>query len=299
MATKSSRRTPEQGRAERRRRDRERAREATEALLTSEGWRRWVRARAIFHCYSLQNTLLLAHQCAERGITPRRVAGFRTWQKLGRCVRKGEAALWVMAPLPIKRRDGEAEEPGEERLFFRSVPVFELSQTDVVPGVEPEPLEPPSVPIDGDSHAELLEPLAALARELGYVMSYAELDGACGGFCDYRARRIVIEERQAPNAKVRVAVHELAHALGASSERFGRDRAEVIVECAAFIVCSGLGLPTDGESMPYLASWGEDGALDAITEAAGQIDEIAARIEQAVGLQATQNEANGSAPAAA
>lgn len=281
-----AKRLSEQKRAERRERDRERARQATEALLTSDGWRRWVRARAVFHSYSLQNTLLLAYQCAARGITPTRVGGFRAWLKLGRCVRKGEVALWVMAPMPIKQRDrDDREEPGKERLLFRSVPVFELSQTDVLPGVEPEPLEPPSVAIDGDSHAHLLEPLGALADELGYTLSFAELDGARGGFCDYSAKRIVIEERQAPNAKVRVAVHELAHALGVSSERFGRDRAEVIVECAAFIVCSGLGLPTDGESVPYLAGWGENGALEAITEAAELIDEIAARIENATGLK--------------
>jgi len=129
----------------------------------------------------------------------------------------------------------------------------------------------------------VLEPLAAQAGELGYVMSYAELDGVRGGFCDYRAKRIVIEDGMAPNAKVRVAVHELCHALGVSSDRFERDRAEVIVECAAFVVCSGLGLQTGGESVPCLVGWGEDGALEAITEAAELIDAIAARIEQAAG----------------
>lgn len=190
-----------------------------------------------------------------------------------------------MAPMPVKQRDRDPEEPGEERLLFRSVPVFELSQTDVLPGVEPEPLEPPSVAIDGDTHADLLEPLGELATDIGYTLSFAKLDGSRGGFCDYRGKRIVIEDRQAPNAKVRVAVHELAHALGVSSERFGRDRAEVIVECAAFIVCSGLGLATDGESVPYLAGWGENGALEAITEAAELIDQIAARIENAAGLE--------------
>lgn len=280
-----AKRLSEQKRAERRERDRERARKAAEALLTSDGWRRWVGARAVFHSYSLQNTLLLAYQCAARGITPTRVGGFRAWLKLGRCVRKGEVALWVMAPMPIKQRERDPEEPAEKRLLFRSVPVFELSQTDVLPGVEPAPLEPPSVAIDGDSHAHLLARLDALAGELGYFMSYAELDADRGGFCDYRAKRIVIEDRQAPNAKVRVAIHELAHALGVSSKRFGRDRAEVIVECAAFIVCSGLGLPTDGESVPYLASRGENGALEAITDATELIDEIAARIENAAGLK--------------
>ena len=53
MAKKSSRRSSEQKRAERRERDRERARQATEALLTSEGWQRWLRARAVFHSYCL------------------------------------------------------------------------------------------------------------------------------------------------------------------------------------------------------------------------------------------------------
>ena len=38
---------------ERRRRDRERLAEATRALLSSEGWRAWLRARAVFHSYSL------------------------------------------------------------------------------------------------------------------------------------------------------------------------------------------------------------------------------------------------------
>ncbi len=178
MAKKPSRPMSEHKRAERRRRDRERARQATEALLTSDGWQRWVRARAVFDSYSLQNTLLLAYQCAARGITPTRVGGFRAWLKLGRCVRKGEAALWVMAPMPIKPRDPNPEEPGEQRLLFRSVPVFELSQTDMLPGVEPGPLEPPSVAIDGDSHAHPLEPLTALADEIGYTASFAQLDGA-------------------------------------------------------------------------------------------------------------------------
>jgi antirestriction protein ArdC len=271
-------------RAERRAQDRERLRDATEALLSSAGWQRWVRARATFHSYSMSNTLLLAHQCAARGITPTRVAGFRAWLALNRCVRRGESALWVIAPLPVKQRDEHGEDTGEKRIFFRSVPVFELSQTDPIEGVEPVPLEPPSAPIEGDSHRQLLQPLHALAHELGYTLDYAELDGACGGYCDYRAKRIVIEQRKPPNAKVRVAVHELAHAFGVSGRRFGRERAEVIVECAAFIVCSALGLASDGESVPYLAGWGEDGALQAIIEAAELIDQIASRIETAVGL---------------
>ena len=98
MAKTSSRRPSEAERAERRQRDRERLQRAAQELLTSEGWQRWVRVRALFHSYSAGNCMLIALQCHERGIVPERVAGFRAWLKLGRCVRKHEKALRILAP---------------------------------------------------------------------------------------------------------------------------------------------------------------------------------------------------------
>jgi hypothetical protein len=86
-----SRRTPsalsDSERAERRRADRELARQAVERLRSSDGWQRWLAGRRHFHCYSLANQLLIAR--AMPGAT--RVAGFKTWLKLGYCVRKGRA----------------------------------------------------------------------------------------------------------------------------------------------------------------------------------------------------------------
>ena len=76
---KAKRRLSEAERAERRRQDRERLQRAAEELLSSEGWARWVRVRAMFHAYSAGNCMLIALQCHERGIVPERVAGFRTW----------------------------------------------------------------------------------------------------------------------------------------------------------------------------------------------------------------------------
>jgi len=52
--------------------------------------------RAMFHSYSAGNCMLIALQCHERGIVPERVAGFRTWLKLG--------------PVRLQERDG-AEDP--------------------------------------------------------------------------------------------------------------------------------------------------------------------------------------------
>ena len=97
---------------------------------------------------------------------------------------------------------------------FTTVAVFGLSQTDPLPGVEQLPLEPPCEPLTGDSHAHLLEPLGKLAAELGYTVSFEEIAGATGGWCDAHAKRIVVDSSQAVNGQVRTLVHELVHALG-------------------------------------------------------------------------------------
>jgi hypothetical protein len=56
----------------------------------------------------------------------------------------------------------------------------------------------------------------------------------------------------------------------------------VIVDTVTFVVCEGAGLAVDGESIPYVAGWGEDGALAAVSEFAETIDTLARRIEDAV-----------------
>jgi hypothetical protein len=223
---KTSRRSPsEQERTERRCADRERLRKAAHELLSSEGWARWVRTRSMFRAYSAGNCMLLALQCHERGIEPQHIAGFRTWLKLGRCVRKGERALRILAPMSVKEHDAHGEETGESRVFFRTAFVFELSQTEPLPGAEPTPLEPPSQPLTGESHGHLLKPLEEFARSLGYSVSYEEIPGSAGGWCDAKRRRIVIDAAAPANGTVRTLVHECVHALGIDYERYSRERA--------------------------------------------------------------------------
>jgi hypothetical protein len=93
----------------------------------------------------------------------------------------------------------------------------------------------------------------------------------------------VVELDQPVNAKVRTLIHELAHALGVGYAEYGRDVAEVVVESAAMITCGSVGLDTSGESVPYIADWG-DGSADALREYAGKVDQLATELEQACGL---------------
>jgi N-terminal domain of anti-restriction factor ArdC len=276
------RRLSEQERDRRRAEDRERLRRAAEQLLSSEGWQRWVRTRASngLARYSLTNQLLVAMQSEGRA---RFVAGFKQWLRLGYCVKKGERALRIMAPMTVKEHDAKTgEETGETKTFFRTVFVFFQEQVAPLPSGEPVPLEPPREPLGGDSHAHLLPRLRAFCESLGYSVSFEALDGPAGGWCDRKARRIVVDTRTPPNGQLRTLVHECAHALGVDYERYSREQSEVLADAITFVVCSSVGLAVDGETIPYVAGWGEDGALEAVTEFASTIDRLARRIEQAI-----------------
>ena len=284
--------------AQRRAEDRERLEAAVAELASSEGWKRWLSARSRFHNYSVGNCLLIALQCPHAT----QVASLKTWNSLGRRVVKGERGIRILAPMTVSRakRDREQVSAGigasvaqtvaanrpelgdetETRVLFKSVAVFDISQTDG----EPLP-EPPVEPITGDSHAEYLEPLERFAAELGFSVTYTDdLPAGVGGSCNTTAKRILVKASAPANARVRTLVHELAHALGVGYADYGREAAEVIVESAATIVLGSLGLDTSGESVPYIAGWG-DGDVKALREYAAKVDELASRLEQAVGIK--------------
>ncbi len=279
---KRSRQLSEREREERRRQARERLQRAAEELLCSEGWGRWVRVRAMFHSYSAGNCMLLAFQCHERGIVPQRVAGFRTWLKLGRCVRRGEVALRILAPVTVKQRNEQGEETDERRVFFRTAFVFDVSQTQILDGADPVSLEAPREPLTGDSHAHLLAPLEAFCESLGYSVSFERIEGSAGGWCDPKRKRIAVDAAAPANARLRTLIHEAAHALGVDYERYSRAQAEVIVDTVTYLAAASVGLAVDGETIPYVAGWGKDGALEAVTEFAETIDQVARRIENAL-----------------
>jgi hypothetical protein len=128
--------SPPRSARKRRRRDRERLERATRELLSSEGWKRWLRARATFHSYSFHNTLLIASQARALGFEPTYVAGFRAWLRLNRVVRKGEKALRILAPVRVKKRGADGEETNERRVFFRTVFVFDTLSRESPGGAE-------------------------------------------------------------------------------------------------------------------------------------------------------------------
>jgi hypothetical protein len=126
------------------RRDR-RVRETMELLdagvtkvLEGEAFKRYLAFAARFHRYSANNSLLILVQRPNAT----RVAGYRTWQRLGRQVRRGEEGLKILAPILRTVEDDESGETARVLCFFRVVKVFDVSQTDSISGAEPLPQKP-------------------------------------------------------------------------------------------------------------------------------------------------------------
>jgi antirestriction protein ArdC len=281
-------------RAERRRADREFARQAVEQLRSTGGWQRWLAGRRHFHRYSLANQLLIAMQRPEAT----RVAGFRAWLRLGYCVRKGERAIRIWVPIPpSKRRLQEWRDAGGDaaqrpRTHFRLGPVFDRSQvTELPPPAEPMPLDPPIHEVSGDDLSWALEPLTGLAGGLGCSVAYEAMPADHGGYYRPADQAIRLAEGKAPNHSVHTLIHELAHALVAAERRDAESdepvaldyaQEELVVESVTYTVAGALGLAVDDYAIPYLASWSEDTDLAVIEDAAELIDRLAKRIEDTV-----------------
>ena len=104
--------------------------------------------------------LLIAAQCHEAT----RVAGFNSWRKLNRFVRKGEKAIWILAPMVYKNADAEEGENDRVIRGSKFVPVFDLAQTDSE--------ELPSIcnRLHGDDPDGLYAHLVTVAQSIGFAI---------------------------------------------------------------------------------------------------------------------------------
>jgi len=128
--------------------------------------------------------------------------GYRQWEAIGRHVKKGARAFYILAPLTRTVREPDPE-TGEERervvvRGFKTVPVFRLEDTEGAPVTYPD-VTPPTLP-----------PLAEIARAWGYRITYGPGDGRCYGWTSTATREIHLMTQDRV-----VYWHELGHAADA------------------------------------------------------------------------------------
>src|SRR5215211_5165382 len=156
------------------------------AVQDSDAFKRYLKAQAVFQRYSARNVFLILFQRLEAT----RVAGYTTWQKLGRQVRRGETGITIFAPAPLKQTitDTTTGEVTEELIpRFKTATVFDISITDG------EPL--PTIKlgeIAGSAPEGAYAVLVDFAASIGYSLVPHPEDDEAEGRCDYDQRTISV-----------------------------------------------------------------------------------------------------------
>jgi hypothetical protein len=153
---------------------------------------------------------------------------------------------------------------------FKIEHVFAACQTDGE-GAIPEPIRPQLLTGDGPSGAWLA--LSALVTAQGFTVEKADLYPA-NGCTSFLTKVVTVADRLDEAAAVKTLAHELAHTMLHSpcqvDYHTNRDYCEVQAESVAYLVCSDLGLASDGYSFPYVASWAR-GDMKTVTATADAV----------------------------
>jgi len=246
---------------------------ATEQLVAalqqghSETLTSYLKAIGRFHRYSLHNVLLIALQKPNAS----HVAGFRTWNQLGRFVKKGEKGIMILAPIVRRKAENSDHDEKESSRIagFRAAYVFDVSQTDGQ--------ELPQIGMVHGDPRECGETLRRFAAAQNIAIEYSE-DIAPARGTSYGGR-IALLPGQSPAEEFSTLVHELAHELlhrGDRREQTSRKVRETEAEATAFVVCHAIGLETGSAAADYIQLWNGDketltASLTYIQKAASQM----------------------------
>src|SRR4051794_7494743 len=105
---------PESTASDRQRQIMQQLEEGTTAILTSDGFARYLQALARFHRYSFTNVILIHSQYPEATL----VNTYARWQQLGRQVKRGERGIKIFFPIVRKVRDEEPERDTERLVSY-------------------------------------------------------------------------------------------------------------------------------------------------------------------------------------
>ena len=227
-------------------------------VVNSDKWKEYLKVQAKFHHYSFNNVMLILSQMPEATM----VAGFRTWNEMGRKVKKGSKAIKILAPRFINKEMIEKDTDTDEEIKvtkpvlagFLVVNVFDISQTEGKP-----------IPLICEELKEGKEQALLILNAMKKVITIPVKGGNTGtakGYYDPVNNEIVLSEKATESQKAKTIIHEYIHSINEaidSEVRHTRQEAELVAESVAFIVCDYFGFDTSDYSFAYLASWSNGG----------------------------------------
>ncbi len=183
--------------------------------------------------------------------------GYKQWEKVGRYVRKGAKAIYILAPITkkVKDLDKESEQEAERVMFkgFKAMPVFRYEDTEGEEIVRPD-YEPATYP-----------PLWEAAEKLGFEVRYAPGSGEYWGSFHLVTKGITLHTHDP-----KTFYHELAHAVhGSFRELTGgqNPEQEIVAETAAAVLCQLQGIKGyERHNFRYIQSYCKDKGPDQVVK---------------------------------
>jgi len=191
--------------------------------------------------------------------------GYRQWREVGRHVKKGAKAIYILAPLLRKKADKEDKTEDYYLIGFISVPVFRVEDT------EGEPLDYQKIEFDF--------PLMDRAKEWGLDIL------AVSGGQDYYGAYTGKEIRMATQEEI-VFFHELAHhshKLVLGQLKGGQDwKQEIVAELSAQALCYLYGAKPEthlGNTYNYIERYAKESQppmtpITACLQVLGEVEQV-------------------------
>ena len=255
-------------------------------IFEKDTFKKFLSILSTFHNYSLNNAILILHQNPQAT----NVAGFQTWKKLGRYVKKGEKGIKILCPIKYSKNKDDEDEDGKNKtnIFFKIGNVFDISQTEVINGknditnvldeFEPKILE--------GNNQELLEKLEKLEKISETPIIFDEIKGSNAlGYCDF-ANNIICVRKDIPlEQKIKTVVHEMAHSLMHNNSTLSRTEKELEAESVAFVVCNNIGIDSSEYSFNYIAGWSKEKDVKELKPLLERIHKTSAEILKKLNMQ--------------
>jgi hypothetical protein len=228
--------------------------------------------------WSLRNKLLMLSQ----GTTDAR--SFNAWKAVGRYVKAGSKAIYIVkpynVPIQIEKKNEKGEVIGKEEIYvfggFTFQNEFKYEDTD---GKE----------LAYKKHDELPD-LTTVAKKWGYSVEFDDThDQSAYGYHDLQNKKIVLGVRE--KFADMIFFHELAHAAfkkidpeaGAlySKNIILHKKEETIVQLSACVLAKLYGIDCEGFTQEYIANQIHTKNLKTVANAIGQVLD---RVDQVVNL---------------
>lgn len=255
-----------------------------EEFFLSDKYIQYLNVMSRFHTYSVNNQILIAMQNPEAT----HVAGYSSWMNnFKRYVKRDEKAITILAPMKqlVEVETDQADEFGNaimekrERISFRPVSVFDVSQTSG------EPLPELISELNGevDNYNTIFDAIKAVAP---FHIDIRQVDSSAKGWCDYTSEVIVIKAGMSEIQNIKTAIHETAHGrIHSINDGKSRAQKEVEAESIAFVVSNHFGIDTSDYSFGYVAGWASNQTHDVLKECMKTIREESKNLIDALEME--------------